>query len=332
VSAPLIARCDVGVVVIGRNEGARLDTCLRSVVCAGVPKIVYVDSGSTDGSIACAKGHGAHVVELDTRVAFTAARARNAGLRCLLDCAPALQYVQFVDGDCELVQDWISVARTFLKDQSEVGVVCGRRRERFPRASIYNTLCDIEWSTPVGEASACGGDVLMRLDAMKAVEGFREDMIAGEEPELCVRIRSAGWRIWRLDAEMTLHDAAMTRFGQWWSRTKRAGFAFAHGAFLHGAPPIRHWVREVRSACVWGGVIPIVALLAAFVSPPAGALVLLVYPLQFARLTWRGETPLGTRWKHAGFLILGKFPEFIGVMRFWCFRLAGHHSRLIEYK
>lgn len=323
---------DVGVVVIGRNEGQRLVTCLRSLTRAGVERIVYVDSGSTDRSIEAARALNAVVVELDTSIPFTAARARNAGMNELLERFPDLTYVQFVDGDCEMNPQWIATAKAFLASHADVGVVCGRRRERYPQASIYNTLCDIEWNTPVGEAKACGGDVLMRAAAIRAAGGFREDMIAGEEPELCVRIRALGWRIWRLDAEMTLHDAAMTRFAQWWNRTKRAGYAFAHGAYLHGAPPVRHWVREVRSACIWGGGIPLLALALAFISPLAAIAVLMIYPLQFARLALRGADPANGGWKRAGFLILGKFPEFLGVMRFVRFRLARSQSRLIEYK
>ena len=136
----------------------------------------------------------------------------------------------------------------------------GRLRERFPDRSVYNMLCDIEWNTPVGETKACGGNAMLRADALTQVGKYREDLIAGEEPELCVRLRASGWKIWRLDVEMALHDAAMTRFGQWWKRTKRAGYAFAQGAHLHGAPPERAGVRQSRSAWVWGLAIPVLAI------------------------------------------------------------------------
>jgi len=102
-------------------------------------------------------------------------------------------------------------------------VVCGCCRERFPDRSIFNMLCDIEWDTPVGEANACGGDAMMRADAFGQANGYRDDLIAGEEPEICVRLRAVGWKIWRLGEEMTLHDAVMTRFSQWWNRTKLSG-------------------------------------------------------------------------------------------------------------
>ncbi|WP_225027982.1 glycosyltransferase family 2 protein, partial [Xinfangfangia pollutisoli] len=243
-------------VAIGRNEGARLQACLMSLQ-AQVGRVIYVDSGSTDGSVALAQALGAEVVALDMTLPFTAARARNAGLARVSGGA---EFVQFVDGDCELQPGWVAAALAAFAAHPAAVVVCGRRRERHPGASLWNRLADREWDTPVGRAKACGGDALMRVAAVRAQGGYREDLIAGEEPELCLRLRGAGGEVWRIDAEMTLHDAAMTRISQWARRTVRAGHAFAEGAALHGAPPERHWVAETRRALLWGAVLPLVAL------------------------------------------------------------------------
>jgi GT2 family glycosyltransferase len=322
---------DVGAVVIGRNEGERLRVCLASVR-AQSSKVVYVDSGSTDGSAEMARAMGVAVVDLDMRVAFTAARARNAGFARLLALHPEVSLVQLVDGDCEVHPAWLSTARAFLELNPDVAAVCGRRRERFPERSVYNLLCDIEWDTPVGEALACGGDVLMRVDALRQVGGYRDDLIAGEEPELCVRLRAQGWRIWRLEAEMTLHDAGMTRFGQWWNRTTRAGFAFAEGAHLHGGPPERHWVRESRSAWAWGASMPLAIGLAAVLWGPWWLLALAIYPLQMLRLYLRSRGPTKTRAWRAVFLVLGKFAEAFGQGKYIARRWSGGPTQLIEYK
>jgi len=313
-----------GAVVIGRNEGARLKLCLASLA-GGVEQIVYVDSGSTDGSVAAAQAAGAQVVLLDSALPFTAARARNAGLKCLTDAASPPEFVQFVDGDCEIRQGWMNIATNYLQTHAEVGVVCGRRRERAPQASVYNRLIDAEWNTPIGEAKACGGDALMRMTALSETGGFNPDMIAGEEPELCVRLRAAGWKIWRLDTEMTWHDAAITRFGQWWQRSRRAGHAYAEGASLHGAPPERHNVAQRRRALIWGMGVPLAALLGLWFSPWSLAL-LLLWPLQIIRLARREG------WVRASFLTLGKIPEALGVLSYWWRRLTGGRVALIEYK
>jgi glycosyltransferase involved in cell wall biosynthesis len=320
-----------GAVAIGRNEGERLRRCLESVR-ADASSTVYVDSGSRDASVALARGLGVHVVELDMRLPFTAARARNAGFAHLIEIAPTIEFVQFVDGDCEVVAGWMTQAAAFLCAQHEVAVVCGRRRERFPDRSVFNRLCDLEWDTPCGEAKACGGDALMRRDAFDAAGGFRDDLIAGEEPELCVRLRAAGSRIWRLDAEMTLHDAAITRFGQWWKRTLRGGYAFAEGSLLHGAPPERHWVAESRRAWLWGLGIPLLTLLAIPLFGAYAATLLLVYPLQWLRLATANNTSANYRGLRALFLILSKFPEAVGQLTYFYRRLLGARGRLIEYK
>lgn len=312
-------------IVIGRDEGERLAACLASVIGAADP-VIYVDSGSSDGSPARAAAMGAEVVALDLSRPFTAARARNAGLAALRARGGLPAYVQFIDGDCALRPDWLDRAVTFLDARPDVAVVCGRRRERWPEASVYNRLCDWEWNTPPGEARACGGDALARFDALGQAGGYRDGLIAGEEPELCLRLRGLGWRIWRLDAEMCWHDAAMTRFRQWWRRSRRAGFAFAEGAWLHGAPPERHWVAETRRALIWGIGVPGVALLAGLAFPPAFA-VALAWPAQAARIA-RREGWGRTGWERGFFTVLGKVPEALGVLEF---RLRGSRG-IIEYK
>jgi hypothetical protein len=279
-----------------------------------------------------ARNIGASIVELNMQFPFTAARARNAGFGRAREIAPELSYVQFVDGDCEVAAGWLDAAVDFLEAHPDVAAVCGRRRERHPERSIYNGLCDIEWDTPVGEAKACGGDVMTRAVALDAIDGYRPELIAGEDPELCVRLRSRGWRVWRLDREMTLHDAAMTRFSQWWQRSKRCGYAFAQGAYLHGAPPERHRVRECRRVWIWGLGIPLVAVTGSALMGPYALAALGVYPLQVLRLFFRGKRSARENLWHAVFLVLGKFPEVLGQIKFMRDRVLGGQSRIIEYK
>lgn len=303
----------IGVVVIGRNEGERLERCLASVPDGA---LVYVDSGSIDGSVALARARGAVVVELDPARPFTAARARNEGFRRLLELAPDLACVQFVDGDCELAAGWLEKASSFLGRNGRVAAVCGRLREKYPQRTVYNLLCDIEWDAPPGGAKACGGNAMMRVAAFAGVQGYRADLVGGEEPELCVRLRAAGWHIQRLNEEMALHDAAISRFGQWWKRTQRNGYAFAAGAHLHGAGPERHWVRESRSAWLWGFALPLLAASLTGIAGPWGLAVLAAYPLQVVRVALRGGRSRRENWWYALFVVLGKVPEAVGQLAF----------------
>lgn len=323
--------CDVAAVVIGRNEGERLRRCLHSLTGL-VRHVVYVDSGSSDGSVAFATDVGAHVVVLDGSAPFTAARARNIGFDRLLTLGDPPSYVQFVDGDCEIEPGWIEAAQRRLDDGPQLGVVFGRRRERYPERSIYNRLCDLEWSVPAGEQTSCGGDAMMRVSALRAVGGYRADLIAGEEPELCVRLRRLGWSIMCLDQPMTIHDAAMVRLSQWWRRSVRAGYSFALGAHIHGDAPERHRVVETRRAWLWGAAIPAAVAVGTAAAGPAALVLLLVYPAQVARLyvrrRGREPIPLASSFFH----VLGRFAEATGQLKFVVDRLLGRQAALIEYK
>jgi GT2 family glycosyltransferase len=325
---------DLGVVTIGRNEGERLRCCLNSVVGHGLP-VVYVDSSSTDNSVELARSMGVEVIELDSSLPFTAARARNAGFNRLLQLDRDVEFVQLVDGDCEVVSGWLDHAREVLQTTPDVAVVYGRRRERFPDQSIYNCLADIEWDTPIGEAKYCGGDVLVRVGALRQVGGYNPTLIAGEDPDLAVRIREHGWSIRRVDKEMTIHDMEMTRFSQWWKRCSRAGFAFAQGAAMHGKLPERHWVRQVRSIEFWGIALPLLILCLALPTRGASLGLALVYPLHaiwIARRHQKLGMPVRKAWLWAWAAIIGRFPNAIGLLRYWFSCLSGRNQTLIEYK
>lgn len=324
----------LGVIVIGRNEGERLRRCLESLRGEG-QILLYVDSGSTDGSVGMARGMGVEIVELDTSIPFTAARARNEGLARLLQIHPDIELVQFIDGDCEVFPHWLTEARKAMDVSPAAGVIWGRLRERFPDASIYNRLCDLEWYTPPGETNACGGIALMRVAALHQVGGFRSGLIAGEDTELCHRLRGAGWKILRIDTEMARHDAAMTRFGQWWKRAVRTGHAYAQVSALHRGTQSPMWIRESRSAWLWGVVVPLLALGLAPFTHGLSLLLLTGYLV----LAWRvyrrrrrgGDAPTHCAW-YAGFCVLAKFAHVTGQLRYFRFRLLRQPSLLLEYK
>ncbi len=314
--------------VIGRNEGPRLTRCLSSLATLS-RRLVYVDSGSSDGSVNAARKLGSSVVALDPDRPFTAARARAEGFEHLQAIASKVAYVMFVDGDCEVEEGWLESAAGFLDEHPDFAVVCGRRRERSPEFSRYNALADREWNTPVGETTACGGDAMMRCTALRDVGGFNPTMVAGEEPELCRRLRAAGWRIMRIDAPMTIHDAAMTRLRQWWLRAVRSGFGYAQAWQVtrrngEGAPLYQ---RELARAVAWAGLLPLSALALAVLFDP---LLILIWPLaagaQYLRLARREG-------RHAaGLATIGKYAELTGALRYLRGQIGGSPGRAITYK
>lgn len=325
----------VGAIAIGRNEGERLGACLRALV-AHADHVVYVDSGSTDGSRDLARGLGVEVVELDLSIPFTAARARNEGFEALGAIMPDIEFVQFVDGDCELRSGWMPAALEAMQSDERLAAVCGRRRERFPKASRYNRLTDMEWDTPIGPAMSCGGDALFRAAALREVGGYDPSVIAGEEPELCFRLRARGWKIRRIDQEMTWHDAAMTSFWQWWKRSVRAGHAAAEGAWMHGRSPEHFNVRRVLRPLFWGFAFPLAALaMSWFLYGLSIGLALLIYGLQWLRIRQRARNQGRTGSASsllAAYTLIGQFAMVIGIATFVLNRIRGRRTRIIEYK
>ncbi|MAI79256.1 MAG: glycosyl transferase [Deltaproteobacteria bacterium] len=323
----------IGVVVIGRNEGQRLRHCLESVQRLGI-EVVYVDSGSVDGSCEVAGDLAVHVLRLDDRLPFSAARGRNEGLAFLLNHVPNLEFVQFLDGDCEIHSHWIGHAVRAM-DDPKVAVVCGRRREKHPDASIYNLLCDMEWDTPIGDTIGCGGDSLVRVKAFLEVDGFDPSMVAGEEPDLCVRLLQQGWSTVRIDAEMTLHDVDMTSFSEWWKRMSRAGHAYAEGIKRHGLGSRPMYVRAVASAVLWFAILPAVTL---FIFPPTAFTPLLLvgcWALVALRVYLSGvksNFPFRARWIYSVSTVIGKVPELFGVLRYVGRWFLNRPMALIEYK
>ncbi|GAA5509299.1 glycosyltransferase [Novipirellula caenicola] len=326
---------DIGVVAIGRNEGSRLEACLRSAL-RDSPHVVYVDSGSDDNSVDVATRLGADVVHLDTNRPFSAARGRNAGFERLIKNAPELKFVQFVDGDCEIAAGWIEAGRQTLSEHPELAAVCGRRRERYPDASVFNLLCDIEWNTPIGETRACGGDAMFRCDVLQSVDGYNEHVIAAEDDEVCVRIRQQGWKLRRIDHEMTLHDADMHRLSQWWRRSIRCGHGFAQGFAMHGRPPERHFAKPFRSVLVWGGVLPLIAIVLSWPTRFLSlGVLLLAYAVLWAKVTRtcrRRGLPASSSMIYATSCVGGKIPEFIGACKYGWRRLTRSATQIIEYK
>lgn len=326
---------DIGAVAIGRNEGERLGRCLDSL-SGTIERIVYVDSGSDDGSVALARVSGVDVVELDLSTPFTAARARNAGWKRLLAMAPELTMVLFVDGDCEMVPAFLDEAAQAMRLTPDVVAVCGWRRERRPELSPYNTICDVEWRRgPVGEARNFGGDVLVRAAALAAVGGYDDQVIAAEDDELGVRLRRAGGHILRIDRVSTLHDADITSLRQWWKRAIRSGHGYGQVSDLHGAPPDRYFAREVHRAFLWGLLVP--ALAAGLAIPTLGLSLLLlgVYPLQ-AMKVFRGSRRRGFNTRESAYwaaaCIAAKVPEAVGILKYRSDKRRRRVPTIIEYK
>ena len=334
VAAPAASAQEIGIVVIGRNEAPRLAATLGALGDRR-SRTVYVDSASVDGSADIARGLGFDVLELDPGTPMSAARGRNEGFGYLLGRFPGLRFVQFFDGDSEPLPGYLECAEEELRAHPHVAVVTGVIRERDPDSSVYNRLCALEWDRPAGDIGSSGGNMMVRVAALQSVGDFRPDVVAGEEEELCLRLRRAGWTIRRIGVDMVLHDADLATFGQWWRRTVRTGRGYAQGAFLHGSGPEGHYRRQTVSALCWGLGLPTAALLAGAVTRGRGLALLGGYAVLGRRIYGhgraRGWSPRDAR-LYACFTVVGKFGETVGVGRYAAAVARGRGPALIEHK
>ena len=323
----------VGIVVIGRNEAPRLGACLDALVTVR-DRTVYVDSGSTDGSADIAEGRGFHVVRL-TAGPFTAARGRQVGLDGLRARRSDLKYVQFVDGDCILQPGWLEQAIRFLDERPATAVVVGHISERHADHSLLSRLVNTDWDLPTGESDAIGGISMARVDALRQVGGWHIEMIAGEELDLGIRLRTCGWKLVRIPQEMALHDMGISGFSELWHRSIRTGFCYAELAGRHGRSRCRRWLRRAAGNLAYGAVFPVWLLLALFIWWPLAAAIAALYLLLIGRIALarmqRGD-PVSLALLYGILLCALKVPAAMGTLKFLLARMFGRRTQLIEYK
>lgn len=315
----------VSTIVIGRNEGKRLKQAFESLASTSM-SVLYVDSGSVDGSVDLARSMNIHIHELNPREPFSAGRARREGVEVQIDALPELEFIQFLDGDCVLEQNWIEKAISHLIAEPDVGIVCGLLSEKSPERSIYNRMNALRWNAaPQGDIDTCGGIFMIRRNAYESVGGFNTSLLTGEESDLCSRVRAAGYRIVRLNEKMARHDSNMTRFSQWWKRAVWGGFgdALEYDVLEGKVAPSRR--KETRSVYVWAVCLPIIGLIGIigmirspwFMSVP---LVCLLGYLALVTKIMRGRLQAGDAYYdaalYAALCVIRKMPYAIGFVRY----------------
>lgn len=338
---------DVAAILLAKNEGERFRLAIEALLRDQVGLIIYVDSGSTDGSLEFARDKGIEVIDLDViNEPFTYSRARNTGFEHLKKMRPDIRYVQFLDGDCELHQGWMTEALEFLDHNPDFTGVCGYRNERHPEQSIYNRQIAMEWPRDHGEVLGCGGDFLLRREAFEEINGFDTDFIGGEDPEFFIRLKKNGHRFFRLDRLMTEHDVNMRHFSQWWTRAYRNGHGNAHIFDVHGKLPQKYRRRSVISSIVYGAVLPLISvpliLVLILLDKPTTSwslITLIIIALLYVKIIIGAmrsrlalKQPLSDALLYAGFILLSKPAEFLGIATYFLRRVKGKGFRSIDYR
>lgn len=321
----------VSVVIIGRNEGERLVRCLESVeameFAPNAFEIIYVDSGSSDGSLERAGEMGAKAVPVPPGPT-TAARGRNTGIK-----NASAPYILFLDGDTILDPQFVGKAFKHLETNPKVAGVCGDRIEISPEASIYNRIQDMEWNGPYGYVGYFGGDALVRKSVLDEVGAYNQDLLAGEEPELCHRIRKAGYLVEHLDLPMTQHDMDMHQFSSYWRRNYRTGYAYAEVSEMTDGET---WGSEckrnrLQASIYMFGPILLLGFLEVWALPLILFGGLLLWARTVKRNSWRPNSA-GTKMLYAFHAHFCQIPIFWGQMKYLRNRRRNVTGKIIEYK
>jgi GT2 family glycosyltransferase len=221
--------------------------------------------------------------------------------------------------------------------------VCGQRRELYPQNSIYNLVLDLDWIGSGGFVDSCGGDALFRRSVLEQTKGYDSTLIAGEEPDLCRRIRSEGLKVFRIDQLMTLHDLNITSLGQYWKRAVRTGYAYAEvsSRYRYTSDPL--WRGEsIRNFKQVSALVLMCLALIYFLFTQSALILgttLIIFSLIFMLLinrsmricSWK-TNERSTQFLYVLHSYFQQLPIFQGQINYFLNQLLRQKKNLIEYK
>ena len=199
----------VDIVIIGRNEGELLrraiTSCQREAsdfASAGhpQPRIIYVDSRSTDGSLKLAQSLAVETYVVEGRL--NPAAGRHLGFE---HCQG--KYVFFLDGDMEVYPGWLSEAIAYLEEHTRVAGVAG-----FVDWEVIDNGKVIHIPNHSGirkhgqkVTTDVGGGFAYRSEALRNVGDYDPTMTRYGEFEMYLRIVAGGYELVYLAVPMAIH-------------------------------------------------------------------------------------------------------------------------------
>jgi glycosyltransferase involved in cell wall biosynthesis len=266
----VVAMLELSVIVIGRNEAARIERCLRSVLASlenvGDYEVIYVDSASEDESVAIAARFPIRILQLRRHWTLTPSAGRFIGFR-----HAAGRFLAFVDGDTVLHPAWLGASCAFLRENPEFGGVAGAVDKACfsddgssAPADANRGRCDRQ--AVAASVPSLGGIATYRREAMEQAGTFNPFLPTGEECEVALRIRRAGYKLARIAAPMCVTHSLPPESIREIMRRSRAHL-YDYGATLRycliNGFAWRFSVEQM--SFVYSFVIAVVALLAAIV-------------------------------------------------------------------
>jgi len=157
----------------------------------GAAELIIVDNGSIDGSVEYVRDHAGGKATILQCPEMTVAAMRNAGARCA-----AGEFLSFIDVDCEISAGYFESALRTLDatDASATGSRCVLPDQPHWTEALWDRLHRHSGDGYVGALN--GGNLIVRAPCFWAINGFRETLVSGEDPDLCERLIAAGSSIY----------------------------------------------------------------------------------------------------------------------------------------
>lgn len=190
----------VAVVVPARNESAFIDKCLAALIAQSYPSnllsVTVVDNESIDDTHAIATARGIRVVSIGN---VLVGEVRNFGARLSHS-----DVIAFVDADCVVGCDWVRAAVDALRDPV-VGAVGGDCLSNSAGTWVETAWKDTSPSQAARVSALPGASMAFRRTTFESVGGFNGNLSAGEDDDICARVRSQKLEIVAIPACQSVH-------------------------------------------------------------------------------------------------------------------------------
>lgn len=232
----------VSIVIIGRNEEKTVGKCLTAAIGAaeqiGGAEIIFVDSASTDNTVAVVQSYGIRVLSLKPDWVLTPSAGRFIGSHYSTG-----DFILFVDADTLVYRDFLPKAIEHFRRNPTIGGINGRLDDTDEQGEIfenveerYDEITEVKWLR--------GPCCFYRREALRCAGSFNPHLAVEEEAELGLRLIKHGWKLRLIPVPMACHtrcyhmqtiesvisifkrDIIAKRLGE---VTKTIGYAFREG-------------------------------------------------------------------------------------------------------
>jgi peptidoglycan/xylan/chitin deacetylase (PgdA/CDA1 family)/glycosyltransferase involved in cell wall biosynthesis len=176
-----------------KNSERTIERSIDSILKQKYPKeliqLIVVDGCSTDKTLSIIKNMTS---KTNMQVEIYSDKGKGLGMarQTIVNEAKG-DYLIFVDGDCEVPNDFVQKQIDYMEKNPKVGIAFSKYL--FKEGTLFETL----WSLKQSNSNFLGCDAtICRLNALRQSGGFDQSMRgAAEDKDLVVRVQRKGWVI-----------------------------------------------------------------------------------------------------------------------------------------